>query len=99
MLEHAVYSVISPEGCASILWRSAAQAATAAEAMRVTAGDLLKLGVIHRIVYEPRGGAHRDPDEMVKRLTLALRAELDALCAMTPADLRREREEFFLRLG
>ena len=99
MFEHAVYSVISPEGCASILWRSAAQAATAAEAMRVTAGDLLKLGVIHRIVYEPRGGAHRDADETVKRLTLALRAELAALTALSPAELRREREEFFLKLG
>ena len=99
MFEHAVYSVISPEGCASILWRSAGRAADAAEAMRVTAGDLLKLGVIHRIVYEPRGGAHRDHGETVKRLALALRAELAALAAMTPADLRREREEFFLRLG
>jgi acetyl-CoA carboxylase carboxyl transferase subunit alpha len=99
MLEHAVYSVISPEGCASILWRSAGQAADAAEAMKVTAGDLLKLGVIHRIVYEPRGGAHRDPPEMAKRLALALRGELDGLAAMTPAELRREREEFFLRLG
>ena len=99
MCEHAVYSVISPEGCASILWRSAAQAPDAAEAMRVTATDLLKLGVIHRIIYEPKGGAHRDPDEMVKRLTLALRSELDGLAALTPAELRREREEFFLKLG
>jgi acetyl-CoA carboxylase carboxyl transferase subunit alpha len=99
MFEHAVYSVISPEGCASILWRSAAQAESAAEAMKVTAGDLLKLGVIHRIVYEPRGGAHRDHAEAVKRLTLALRAELDGLATLTPAELRREREEFFLRLG
>jgi acetyl-CoA carboxylase carboxyl transferase subunit alpha len=99
MLEHAVYSVISPEGCASILWRSAARAPDAAEAMRVTAADLLRLGVIHRIVYEPRGGAHRDPEAMGKRLALALRSELDALTAMSPADLRREREDFFLRLG
>ncbi|WP_086607975.1 acetyl-CoA carboxylase carboxyltransferase subunit alpha [Erythrobacter donghaensis] len=99
MFEHAVYSVISPEGCASILWRSAAQAANAAEAMKVTAGDLLKLGVIHRIVYEPRGGAHRDHAETAKRLALALRAELDSLAALTPAQLRREREEFFLKLG
>ena len=99
MFEHAVYSVISPEGCASILWRSAAQAERAAEAMKVTATDLLKLGVIHRIVYEPKGGAHRDPEETVKRLTLALRNELDGLAAMTSAELRREREEFFLRLG
>jgi len=99
MCEHAVYSVISPEGCASILWRSAAQAPDAAEAMRVTATDLLKLGVIHRIVYEPKGGAHRDPDAMVKRLALALRGELDGLAALSPAELRREREEFFLKLG
>ena len=99
MFEHAVYSVISPEGCASILWRSAAQAPTAAEAMKVTATDLLKLGVIHRIVYEPKGGAHRNPEEAVKRLTLALRNELDGLAALTPAELRREREEFFLKLG
>ncbi|GAB4471118.1 MAG: acetyl-CoA carboxylase carboxyltransferase subunit alpha [Erythrobacter tepidarius] len=99
MCEHAVYSVISPEGCASILWRSASHAADAAEAMKLTAPELLKLGVIHRIVYEPRGGAHRDPEAMVKRLALALRAELDELAAMAPAELRREREEFFLRLG
>ena len=99
MCEHAVYSVISPEGCASILWRSAAQASDAAEAMKVTAGDLLKLGVIHRIVYEPKGGAHRDPDAMVKRLALALRNELDGLAALPPEELRREREEFFLSQG
>ena len=99
MLEHAIYSVISPEGCASILWRSAAQAADAAEAMKVTAGDLLKLGVIHRIIYEPKGGAHRDAGETAKRLMLALRNELDALAAMTPDQLRREREDFFIRLG
>ncbi|NCP15110.1 MAG: acetyl-CoA carboxylase carboxyltransferase subunit alpha [Sphingomonadales bacterium] len=99
MFEHAVYSVISPEGCASILWRSAAQAATAAEALRLTAGDLLKLGVIHRIVYEPAGGAHRDPDEAVKRLALALRGELGALGSLSAARLRREREDFFLALG
>jgi acetyl-CoA carboxylase carboxyl transferase subunit alpha len=99
MCEHAVYSVISPEGCASILWRGGNHAPDAAEAMKVTAPDLLKLGVIHRIVYEPKGGAHRDPDAMVKRLALALRAELDGLAALTPAELRREREEFFLKLG
>ena len=67
--------------------------------MKVTATDLLKLGVIHRIVYEPKGGAHRNPEEAVKRLTLALRNELDGLAALTPAELRREREEFFLKLG
>jgi len=99
MCEHAVYSVISPEGCASILWRSGAKAADAAEAMKVTATDLLKLGVIHRIVYEPKGGAHRNPDEMVKRMALALRSELDALAPLSAEELRAEREAFFLSLG
>ena len=99
MFEHAVYSVISPEGCASILWRSAAQAPDAAEAMRVTAGDLLKLGVIHRIVYEPQGGAHRDPEGMTKRLALALRSELDTLAGSSPEELRADREAFFLAQG
>ncbi|WP_082925491.1 acetyl-CoA carboxylase carboxyltransferase subunit alpha [Erythrobacter neustonensis] len=98
MFEHAVYSVISPEGCASILWRSAARAADAAEAMRVTAADLLRLGVIHRIVYEPSGGAQRNPAEAIKRLALALRAELGALAALAPAELRSAREGFFLEL-
>ncbi|WP_066649026.1 MULTISPECIES: acetyl-CoA carboxylase carboxyltransferase subunit alpha [Sphingomonas] len=99
MLEHAVYSVISPEGCASILWRGADRAPDAAEAMKVTAADLLRLGVIHRIVYEPKGGAHRDHAEAIKRLTLALNAELDALTRLTPGELRVERRNYFLRLG
>lgn len=99
MLEHAIYSVISPEGCASILWRGAERAADAAEAMKITAGDLLRLGVIHRIVYEPPGGAHRDHGETVKRLSLALRAELDALGARSPDELRHERRLFFTRMG
>lgn len=99
MLEHAVYSVISPEGCASILWRGADRAPDAAEAMKVTAADLLRLGVIHRIVYEPKGGAHRDHGEAIKRLSLALNAELDALTTLTPEELRSERRNYFLRLG
>lgn len=99
MLEHAVYSVISPEGCASILWRGADRAAEAAEAMKITAADLLRLGVIHRIIYEPPGGAHRDPAEMIKRLALALRSELDVLSRLTPDELRSDREDFFLRVG
>jgi acetyl-CoA carboxylase carboxyl transferase subunit alpha len=99
MLEHAVYSVISPEGCASILWRGAERAADAAEAMKITAADLLRLGVIHRVIYEPPGGAHRDPAEMLKRLALALRGELDTLLRLTPEELRGERRDFFLRIG
>ena len=77
MLEHAVYSVISPEGCASILWRTAEKAPQAAEAMKMTAQDLAQLGVIDRIVKEPVGGAHRDPEAAAKALGEALGEELD----------------------
>jgi acetyl-CoA carboxylase carboxyl transferase subunit alpha len=72
MFEHAIYSVISPEGCASILWRDAAQAPVAAEAMRITAQDLKKLGLIDEIVHEPLGGAHRDPDAALAALGAAI---------------------------
>jgi acetyl-CoA carboxylase carboxyl transferase subunit alpha len=99
MLEHAVYSVISPEGCASILWRGADRAPDAAEAMKMTAADLLQLGVIHRIVYEPAGGAHRNHAETIKRLAMALRTELDDLTTMNAEELRSERWEFFMQLG
>jgi len=99
MLEHAVYSVISPEGCASILWRSADQAPTAAEAMRVTAQDLLKLGVIDRIVSEPLGGAHRDRAAMIASLGHALEESLQSLAGLTPAGLKQQRREKFLAIG
>ena len=99
MFEHAIYSVISPEGCASILWRGADRAPEAAEAMKVTAAHLLDLGIVHRIVYEPQGGAHRDPGETIKRLSLALRAELDELTFLSADELRTERRKFFLRFG
>jgi len=99
MLEHSVYSVISPEGCASILWRGAGRAPDAAEAMKMTAADLLQLGVIHRIVYEPTGGAHRNHADTIKRLAMALRSELDDLSAMDPEELRSERWTFFMQLG
>lgn len=99
MLEHAVYSVISPEGCASILWRSAGRAPDAAEAMKITAADLLRLGVIHAIVYEPPGGAQRDHTETMRRLSLAVDGQLKGLTGLTPGQLRAERRDFFLRLG
>lgn len=99
MLEHAVYSVISPEGCASILWRGSERAPDAAEAMKMTAADLLQLGVIHRIVYEPVGGAHRNHSETIRRLGTALRAELDDLVALGSDELRAERWDFFMKLG
>jgi acetyl-CoA carboxylase carboxyl transferase subunit alpha len=99
MLENAVYSVISPEGCASILWRSAAHAPEAAEAMRVTAADLLQLGVIDRIVYEPPGGAHRNPDATFRRIATALAEELDALAHRSGDELRAERRAKFLMMS
>lgn len=99
MLEHAIYSVISPEGCASILWRSATHAPDAAQAMRITAADLLQLGVIDRIVYEPPGGAHRHPALTFRRTAIALAEELASLAARTPEELRRERRTKFLAMG
>jgi acetyl-CoA carboxylase carboxyl transferase subunit alpha len=99
MLEHAVYSVISPEGCASILWRTAEKAPQAAEAMKVTAQDLLSLKVIDRIVPEPVGGAHRDPAAMSLVLGAAIGEELDALSRKNAKTLRSLREERFLKIG
>lgn len=99
MFEHAVYSVISPEGCASILWRTASKAPQAAEAMRLTAQDLLSIDVIDRIVLEPAGGAHRNPAEAVGNLTDAINEELDALCLLSPDQLRTRREDRFLAIG
>ncbi len=99
MLEHSIYSVISPEGCASILWRTAEKAADAAEAMKVTAADLEQLGVIDRIVPEPVGGAHRHPAEAVAALGAALGEELDALAPLGRAALRTQRRDKYLAIG
>ena len=99
MLEHAVYSVISPEGCASILWRTADKAPEAAEAMKVTAQHLKRLKVIDRIVKEPVGGAHRDPETAAKTLGKAIGEELDALGKKSSQELMRLREERFLQMG
>ncbi len=99
MMEHAVYSVISPEGCASILWRTNEKAAEAAEAMKVTAQDLLGLGVIDRIVKEPVGGAHRDPEAASKSLASAIGEELDALSKLSASQLQAKREDRYLRIG
>jgi len=99
MLEHAVYSVISPEGASSILWRTPDKAAEAAEAMKVTAQDLLGLGVIDRIVPEPLGGAHRDPTATASALANVIGEELDALTPLAPDQLTSRREERFLKIG
>ncbi len=99
MLEHAVYSVISPEAGASILWRTADKAQDMAEAMKVTAQDLFALGVIDRIVKEPVGGAHRQPDAAMKAVGEAVSDELERLSSLSAAKLRNIREERFLRIG
>ena len=99
MFEHAVYSVISPEGCASILWRTADKASDAAEAMRVTAADLQGLGVVDRVVPEPLGGAHRSPSEAIANLKAAVVEELDGLAKLDRAKLIEQRRAKFLAIG
>jgi len=99
MFEHAIYSVISPEGCASILWRTADKAADAAEAMRITANDLLALGVVDRIIPEPVGGAQRDPQAAIANLKAALVEELKGCSAIKPKQLLEQRRAKFLAIG
>jgi len=99
MLEHAIYSVISPEGCASILWRNGEHAQDAAEALRLTAQDLQRLGVVDRIVPEPLGGAQRAPKEAVDQLGEALDEALRPLLALDRVTLRLQRREKFLAMG
>ena len=99
MLEHAIFTVISPEGCASILWRDAAHAQEAAEALRLTAQDLLRLGVIDAIVAEPLGGAHRLPRETVAALGVALGEALRPMLGRDGNTLRDERRRRFLAMG
>jgi len=99
MLEYSIYSVISPEGCAAILWGEASKAPEAAESMRVTAPDLLKLGVIDAIVPEPVGGAHRNWEATAASLRTALREQLWQLKSRSEAELIEERQEKFRRIG
>ena len=99
MYEHAVYSVISPEGCASILWRSADHAKDAAEALKLTAQDMEKLGVVDQIVSEPLGAAHRHPDEAMSDLGDAVEAQLQSLNHLSGQELVSQRHEKYLKLG
>jgi acetyl-CoA carboxylase carboxyl transferase subunit alpha len=99
MLEHAVYSVISPEGCASILWRDATQAPAAAEALKLTASDLLQFGIIDLVVPEPLGGAHRNPAATITAVGDAIEAALPPLLALDAPALRTRRQEKFLAMG
>ncbi len=99
MLEHAIYSVISPEGAASILWRDSTRAQDAAANMKITAQDLLKLGVIDAIVTEPVGGAHRDRAAIFADAGKAIEDALDALSPLSAAELKKQRREKFLAIG
>jgi acetyl-CoA carboxylase carboxyl transferase subunit alpha len=99
MLEHSIYSVISPEGCASILWRTRDRAKDAAKAMKITAQDLKRLGIIDQIVKEPVGGAHRVPEATIKTVGRAILKNIEALDVLSPADLVKARREKFLRIG
>ena len=99
MLEHSIYSVISPEGCASILWKDAEKMREAAEALRLTAQDLLNLGVIDLIVPEPRGGAQRDKSEAISRVGGAIGELLAQLDGKKPAELRKARRRKYLDMG
>ena len=99
MFEHAVYSVISPEGCASILWRSGEHAQKAAEALRLTAQDMLKLGVIDQIVDEPLGGAHRDITSAINALGDGMVKQLDELSSLTPTAVKADRRAKYVAIG
>ena len=99
MLEHAIYSVISPEGAASILWRDTAKAQDAATSMKITAQDLARFGVIDDTVAEPVGGAHRDPPATIAAAGDAIAAALSGLAGLDRAAVRRDRREKFLAIG
>ncbi|HWL83518.1 MAG TPA: acetyl-CoA carboxylase carboxyltransferase subunit alpha [Roseomonas sp.] len=99
MLEHSIYSVISPEGCASILWRDAAQASTAADALKLTAQDLSRLALIDAVVPEPLGGAHRDAAATVRAVGDKVWEMLEPLLALDGGTLRTRRREKFLEMG
>ena len=99
MLEHAVYSVISPEGCASILWRSSDEAEAAANALKLTAADLEELRIIDQVVKEPLGGAHRDPDAAIRSVGEAISAALDDIGPLADHDLVAARRDKFTKMG
>ena len=99
MLEHSVYSVISPEGCASILWRDTNKAQDAAEAMKITADDMLRLGIIDTIIPEPIGGAHRDKAQAIKNLGDSIEEKLKTLISLDGNEIMKQRREKFMKIG
>jgi acetyl-CoA carboxylase carboxyl transferase subunit alpha len=99
MLEYSIYSVISPEGCAAILWKDGAKAKIAAESLKLTARDLYRLGVIDEVVKEPLGGGHRDPEQIAKTLKEVVDRHLKELEAFPKEELLRRRYEKFRKMG
>ena len=99
MLEHAIYSVISPEGCASILWRSSTKASEAAEAQKLTAQDLIQLGIIDKIIPEPVGGAHRHKAAILRQVKETIEGALVPLMAISGDQLRKDRRDKFINMG
>ena len=99
MLENSVYSVISPEGCAAILWRTKDKSSEAANALKITANDLYKLGVIDEIILEVEGGAHHDPKKVTDNLLASVKNHLRELKRMSPLEIKRDRQEKFRKIG
>jgi acetyl-CoA carboxylase carboxyl transferase subunit alpha len=99
MLEHSVYSVISPEGCAAILWKDGAKAPEAAELLKITATDLMKLKIVDEIVSEPAGGAHRNPEQMAKNLEKSIKRHLKELGKLDAEGLKADRYDKFRAIG
>jgi acetyl-CoA carboxylase carboxyl transferase subunit alpha len=99
VLEHAYYSVISPEGCAAILWKNSSKAPEAAEVLKLTAQDLLKLGIIDEVVPEPMGGAHHDPQKMAQIIKETIKRNLEELCAIDKDELLKLRYKKYRKIG
>jgi acetyl-CoA carboxylase carboxyl transferase subunit alpha len=99
ILQNAYYSVISPEGCASILWRSSTKAPEAANALKLTGEHLLKFGIVDEVVAEPEGGAHRDPEAIAAQLKKAILKNIKELTPLSPEELLDQRYEKFRRMG
>jgi acetyl-CoA carboxylase carboxyl transferase subunit alpha len=99
VMEYGTYSVISPEGCASILWKDGSKADTAAEAMKMTSSDLLRLKIVDKVIDEPAGGAHQDPDDAARLVASAIHVALRDLLRMTPDELAEDRYKRFRALG
>ncbi len=99
MLEHSIYTVISPEGAASILWRDSSRAQDAATGMKITAEDLVRFGVVDKVIAEPVGGAHREPEVTIRATGEAIIEALDSLANLPPGEVRRQRREKYLAIG